>query len=140
MIDWVDERLQGEAIYNIVGATSLNGVHFKLANEVVRQGTPFSAENMDAIVQKLLRQRCFYYGGEETVTVGFPVAADGLRQGVILAKAYAGMELAAEGTVYMVADGRTQRLDSPVGWRVVRDCVIYCQMGDEVVGMVTRRG
>ena len=137
MINWTDERLEGQPMYNILGTANINGVHFRLANEIAGPGTPFSAENMAAIVQKSRTGRCFYYGGEETVTTAFPAADNGLGEGVLLARARAGMELVAEGTVYMVADGSTQRVENPSGWPITRDCAIYCEMGEEVTGIIT---
>jgi len=38
--------------------------------------------------------------------------------------------------VYMVTDGWTQRVENPCGLRVVRDCDLFCLLGDVVVGMV----
>jgi len=134
MINWTNEALQGEPVYNILAAQNINGVHFALANQVTQQGTPFSAQNMDTIVQKSQVPRYFYYSGEDTVTTDFPAAADGLRQGVLLVMAYGGVELAAEGAVYLVADGHTQKVENPAGWRVARDCAVYCQLGEEVTG------
>ena len=136
MIDWVDEVLQGEPVYNILGSRDVNGVHFRLANEILREGTAFSAENMARIVQRQQATGYFYYNGEDTVTTDFPAAADGTTQGIFLMKAYAGMELATEGTVYIVADGSTQKVENPARWRVVRDCGVYCRVGDVVTGMV----
>jgi len=136
MIKWTDEQLQGEPIYNILGTPSLNGVQFKLANAITQQGTPFSAQNMAATVQKSQAARYFYYNGASTLTTSFPAADNGLAQGIFLAKLYAGMELAAEGTVYLVAGGHAQRVENPRGWSVVRDGALYCQLGEEVVGMI----
>ena len=136
MIEWRDERLQGQPMYNVLGTPNINGVHFRLANKIVQPGTPFSAENMTAIVQKFRAGRYFYYSGEKTVTTAFPPADNGLREGIFLAEARGGMELTAEGTVYMVVDGSTQRLESPAGWPVMRDCAIYCEMGEEVAGII----
>ena len=138
MINWTNEQLQGEPVYNIAGSENINGVHFRLANEIISDGTPFSAENMEAIAQKAQMARYFYYGGEDTVTTNFPPADNGLRQGVFLAQTHGGMELAAEGTVYLVADGFTQRIENPGGWPVARDCAVYCQLGEEVTGMIIR--
>jgi len=142
MIVWADEKLQGEPIYNILGLGNVehNGVHFELANEIVSEGTSFSAGNMNGFVQKSHVSRCFYYGGEETLVTDFPIADNGLQQGVFLVKTRGGVELAAEGTVYLVVDGVTQRIQDPEGWHIARDCAIYCQMGEEVVGTITMEG
>ena len=135
MVIWTNEQLQGEPIYNILGKESLNGVHLGPANEIVSQGTPFSAENMDALVQKPHMGKFFYYSGEDAAVTDFPAADNGLRQGIFLAMAYCGMELTAEGAVYLAADGRTQRIENPVNWSITRDCAVYCEMGREIGGM-----
>jgi len=141
MINWTNEQLQGEPIYNIVsGQQDINGVHFRLANEITQPGTPFSARNMTAIIQKPHTCRYFYYSGEDALTIDFPAADNGLRQGVLLVKAYAGMYLTAEGTVYLVEDGHTQKVENPRSWPIARDCGIYCQVGEEVFGMISWEG
>ncbi|MCL2376304.1 MAG: hypothetical protein FWC76_02795 [Defluviitaleaceae bacterium] len=137
MIKWKNEEIEGAPIYNIVGAEGLAGVHFALANEIVQQGTPFSAENMETIAQKSMMHRYFHYDGEEIVTAAIPVAADGLREGVLLATAHNGSRLYAAGTLYLVAAGRTQRVENPNGWAISGDCTIYCQMGAEATGTIT---
>jgi len=136
MIEWKNEEIEGEPIYNVVGTDSLNGVHFTLANDIVQEGTPFSAENMEVILQKSMAGRPFYYDGEEIVTLEIPVAADGLREGVLLAMVYGGSRLYATGALYIVAAGRTQRVESPDGWLISGDCEVYCQMGEKAAGMI----
>ncbi|MDR2183329.1 MAG: hypothetical protein LBE55_04070 [Clostridiales bacterium] len=140
MIIWTDEQLRGDApIYNILGSADISGVHFKTANEILRPGTEFSEKNMDAIVQKPQTGRYFYYGGEDTVTTDFPAAEDGLSRGIFLAQAHAGMELAAEGTVYIVAGGSAQKIENPRGLYVARDCAVYCRAGEETKGVIMWR-
>ena len=137
MIKWRNEEITGTPTYNIVGADGLNGVHFVLANDIVQQGTPFSAENMEKILQKSAMCRHFYYGGEKTVTTSIPAAADGLREGILLAAAHGGSRLYGLGMFYLVADGRTQRVENPNGRLISGDCLIYCQMGEKAAGMIT---
>ena len=139
MIKWTNEQLQGEPIYNIHGTPNLNGVYLSLANEITRQGTPLSAQNMAVIAQKSQAIRYFYYNGDHALTTPFPAADNGLSQGILLAMTRGGMELAAEGTVYLVANGNTQRVENPRGWPVARDFAVYCQLGEKVVGTIIWR-
>jgi len=136
MIEWKNEEIDGEPIYNVVGVESLNGVHFTLANDIVQEGTPFSVENMERVLQKAMADRPFYYDGEEIVTLEIPVTADGLREGVLLVVAYGGSRLYGLGVLYVVAMGRTQRVENPDGWLISGDCGIYCQMGERATGVV----
>jgi len=139
MINWTNEQLQGEPVYNILGEgdASINGVHLRLANDIVRPGTPFSAANMNILMQKSHESRSFYYNGDHIATAAFPAADNGLREGVFLVKPSGGVELAAEGTVYIVTDGHTQRIENPRGWPIARDCAVYCQVGEKVWGSIS---
>ena len=100
MVKWVDEVLVGEAVYNVAGNVNLNGVRFGLANEVLGEGTRFCAGNMGRMMQKSLMGRLFCYDGEDVAVSDFPVADNGLSQGVFLVRLFVGMELAAEGLDY----------------------------------------
>ena len=136
MIKWTNEVLQGPPIYNIIGTGGFNGVQFRLANEIKQPGTPFSAENMGQILQKSQTGRFFYYDGEDTVVSDFPAALNGLRRGILLAMAHSGSRLSAEGVVYLVGNGSTQMIENPDNRRVVRDCAVYCRLGEEVAGWI----
>lgn len=142
MIKWTDEELAGEPLYNLLdgdGQEIFRGVRFRAANAVTARGTPFSARNMDELMHVTMPlPRIFCYDGAAVPTVPMPQAACGLQQGVILAICAAGAVLTAQGTLYLfaIANNEIQILTSPVGHKVQQDCVILCQVGQEVFGNI----
>ena len=139
-IEWVDEELVGEPIYSIINVAnereSLVGVHFRLENEVLTDGTAFCSENMGRIAQKAGAGRFFYYDGADVEAAPFMPARDGVREGVVLARCYAGSYLNASGVVYLETAGRTDRIVEPVEYEIGRDGTLFCQVGREVFGSV----
>jgi len=140
MINWVDEKLDGAPIYNVAGTVNLNGVSFRTANDTLDSGMVLNVINLAYFDDtKRGQYRFFIYGGEDAPTTEFPAAADGVSSGVILVVGLAGMSLYGDGRMYLVADGRTQVVDSPDYIVLERDCVVFCRMGDEVKGEISWR-
>jgi len=141
MIVWKNEEIVGPPLHSIVGGGTADivGVHFALANEVLKTGTPFSAENMNRLAQKGV-PRFFYYDGADVPTAPFAAAPDGVREGIVLAACFAGAVLNAEGVIYAADELGTQRLANPQNHVIERDAVLHCQVGRRAFGGVTYAG
>ena len=139
VIIWQDEELAGQPAYNILPqqGAAMYGVSFALENAVLVQGTPFSAENMEKLMQVEMSEpsTLFFYNGADVPTI--PSAPD--ESGVLLAKCYAGAKIYAQGVVYVTTDSGTQRLINPMNYEVTTDALLCCGLGEEVYGVVERR-